>query len=119
MAKDSDKKNPMMSLMKNSAKKSADSAVKAKTNYKEALAEAKKEKEEKDKEELEEAKKSAKAKMAAGDSPELIRARLMQAGIKYALVMFLVGVFCYGVVKAVPRMLSAAGSAIYDSMRGR
>lgn len=115
MSKDS--KNPMMSLMKNSAKKSSDSASQARNNYKQTVAQAKEEKEKKEKEELDEAKKSAKARLAGGDSPELIRARFIQASIKYSIVIFLVAILGYGIVKAVPRMLGAAGDAIYDSMR--
>ncbi len=113
----SDSKNPMMSLMKNSAKKTADSASQARNNYQQTMAKAKEEKEKKDKEDLDEAKKNAKAKMAGGNSPELIRAKFIQASIKYSLIIFLVAILGYGIVKAVPRLLGAAGDAIYDSMR--
>ena len=109
--------NPMMAVMKKSIQKTSDSA--SQMNHRKTLAESRKEKEEKSKEDLEEAKKNSKARMSGGDSPELIRAKFIQATIKYSLILFLATLLGYGLFKAIPRMINAAGSSIYESMQRR
>ena len=108
--------DPLRSLMKKSMQKSSDSAAKAKMNYKEALAESRKEKEEKEKEELEDAKKNARAMLAARDTPELIRARFIQAVIKYSVILLLFSMLALGVVKAAPKLFKSIKTSIPNSL---
>ena len=108
--------DPLRSLMEKGMQKSSDSAAKAKMNYKEALAESRKEKEEKEHEELEDAKKNARAMLAARDTPELIRARFIQAVIKYSVILLALSMLTLGLVKATPKLFKAVKSGIHNSL---
>ncbi len=120
MTKDKDNKsqaNPMMSLMKKSAKASNGGAAKVKMNYQEALKESTREQEEKDQEELQEAKKNAKAKLSASNSPELIKAKIISAIIKYSIIILMATLLGLGLFRSVTGMFgSDENSEFYDSL---